>query len=58
MIKRINRRRQASVKAEYAIRHHSRHWQVIKGIGKELPNIGISILSQAFVIETITAEKK
>jgi hypothetical protein len=57
MIKCIDRRRQPSMETEYAVCYYRRHGQVIKGIGKELPNIGISVLPQAFVIETITVQK-
>jgi hypothetical protein len=57
MIKCIDRRRQPSMETEYAVCYYRRHGQVIKGIGKELPNIGISVFPQAFVIETITVQK-
>ena len=29
------------------------HWQIVKGIREMFPDIGISILSKAFVIKTI-----
>jgi hypothetical protein len=45
------------METEYAVCHYRRHGQVIKGIGEELPNIGISILPQAFVVEPITVTK-
>lgn len=53
MIERVNRRRQTAVKAEYAIRYDCSHGQIIKGIRKMLPDVSITILSEAFVIETI-----
>jgi hypothetical protein len=41
------------VETEYAIRNDGSHWEVIKGIGKVLPNVGISVLPGAFVVKSV-----
>lgn len=42
------------MKTENTISDHSRHGEVIEGVCEVLPNIGISIFPQAFVIKPIT----
>mmetsp|Transcript_10877 Transcript_10877/g.30026 ORF Transcript_10877/g.30026 Transcript_10877/m.30026 type:complete len:251 (+) Transcript_10877:904-1656(+) len=44
---------EASVQAEYTIGNDGSHWQVIKGVREVLPNVGVSVLSEAFVVESV-----
>mmetsp|Transcript_22016 Transcript_22016/g.45016 ORF Transcript_22016/g.45016 Transcript_22016/m.45016 type:complete len:282 (-) Transcript_22016:30-875(-) len=53
MIQGVDRRRQSTMEAENAICDNSCHWKVIKGVREVLPNIGITILSQAFIIKSV-----
>jgi len=41
------------MEAKDAISHHGCHWQVVKGVGKVFPDIGVSVLPQALVIEPV-----
>ena len=46
------------MEAKDAISHHGCHWQVVKGVGKVFPDIGVSVLPQALVIEPVTAQMR
>lgn len=54
VIEGINGGGESSVEAEDAVRDHGRHGEVIEGVSEVLPNIGISVFPQAFVVESIT----
>jgi hypothetical protein len=41
------------VETEYTIGNDGSHGEVIKGISKVLPNIGISVLPEAFVVKSV-----
>lgn len=41
------------MQAEDLILNHGCQWQVIEQIGEVLPNIGIAILAEAFIVEAV-----
>lgn len=53
MVKCVDRWRQTSVQTEYTIRNNGSHGQIVKGIRKMFPDVGISIFSEAFIIKAI-----
>lgn len=53
VIQGIDGRRQTSVETEYAIGNDGGHWQVIKGVREVFPDVGVSVFSEAFVVEPI-----
>mmetsp|Transcript_5576 Transcript_5576/g.10002 ORF Transcript_5576/g.10002 Transcript_5576/m.10002 type:complete len:303 (+) Transcript_5576:159-1067(+) len=53
MIKSINRGGESTMETENTICDHGCHGKIIEGVCEMLPHIGVSIFSQAFVIETI-----
>lgn len=55
MIKSIDGGRESTVETKNAIRDHSCHWEVIEGVREVLPNIGVSVFSQAFVVKPVTS---
>ena len=44
---------QTSVKAEDLVLNHSSQGQVVEKFGELLPNLGVTILSEAFIVESI-----
>mmetsp|Transcript_100557 Transcript_100557/g.288940 ORF Transcript_100557/g.288940 Transcript_100557/m.288940 type:complete len:89 (-) Transcript_100557:407-673(-) len=53
MIKSINRGRKTTVQTKYAIGNHCSHWEIIKGIGEVLPDIGVPVLSETFIVKPV-----
>lgn len=53
LIEGVNTWREATVQAEDAILNYSREWKVIKKPSEVLPNISVSVLSEAFIVESI-----
>lgn len=53
VIERVNGGRKSAMQAEYAIRYHCRHGQIVKGIRKVLPDVGVSVLSKALIVKAI-----
>ena len=53
VIQRVDRRRQATVRAEYLILDHRRQRHEIKKIGKRLPNSRVSVLPHALVVKPV-----
>lgn len=49
----IDRRGETSVKAEDLIIDKSGKREIVEEVGKEFPNVGVAVLSQAFVVETV-----
>ena len=49
----VNARTQSAVQAKNAIRDDRRHGQIIKGIRKVFPHVGVAVLSQAFVVKAV-----
>ena len=45
--------RQTSVKAEDLVLNHSSQGQVVEEFGELLPNLGVAILSEALIVESI-----
>ena len=53
MIQGVDTGGEAAVEAEYLAVHQGRQGKVVEQVGEVFPNIGISIFSQAFVIEPV-----
>ena len=53
LIEGVNTRRETTMKAENACLNDSSDWKVVEKGGKILPNVGISVLSKALIVETI-----
>ena len=49
----VNAGRKASVKAEDLIVHESRERKVIEQVGEVLPHVGVAVLAQALVVESV-----
>ena len=49
---------QPSVKAEDLVLNHSSQGQVVEKFGELLPNLGVSILSEAFIVESIPTRER
>ena len=41
------------MQAEYTVSNNRCHWQVVEGIRKVLPHIGISVFSQTLIIKAV-----
>ena len=46
------------METENTICHHGCHGKIIKSVGEMLPNIGVSVFTQTFVIKSITFEEQ
>lgn len=53
MIQRINTRTQSPVKTENPISHDRSHGEVVEGVGKVFPDVGVAVFSEAFVVESV-----
>jgi len=53
LVKGVNAWGQATVQAEDVILNHSCEWKVIKKSGEILPDISVSVLSEALIVESI-----
>ena len=49
----VNARTESTVQTENTIRHDRRHGQIIKGVGKVLPDVGVAVFSQALVVKAV-----
>jgi hypothetical protein len=53
LVEGVDRRRETSVETEYLSLDHCSQGQVIEQFSESLPHIGISVLAQALIVETI-----
>jgi len=53
MIQRIDTRTQTAMQTKDAIAHDGRHGQIIKGIRKGLPHIGVTVFAQTLVVKSV-----
>ena len=53
MVQGINRGRETPVEAKDAIGHHSSHGEIVEGVGEVFPYVGVTIFSEAFIIESV-----
>ena len=53
MVQSIDGRRKSSVQTKDAISDNRRHGEVVKGISKVLPHIGIAIFTKTFVVKPV-----
>lgn len=58
LIKGVNRGRQTSVQAENLVLNDSGQRQVVEQLSEDLPHVGISVLPEALVVETIPIAEK
>ena len=49
----VNAGRKAPVQTEYLVIDQRRQRQIVEEIGEKLPYIGIAILAEAFIVETV-----
>ena len=54
MVKSIDRGGESAVQAEDAVLHDGCHGEIIEGIREVLPYVGVTIFSEAFVVESIS----
>ena len=54
LVEGVDRWGETSVQTEYLSLDDCSQWQVIEQFSESLPNISISVLAQAFIIETIS----
>ena len=57
MVQGVDTGGEAAVEAEYLAVNQGRQGKVVEQVGEVFPNIGISIFSQAFVIEPVHLNK-
>lgn len=53
LIKGVDRWRETSMEAEDVALDHGGQWQVVKQASERLPNVGVSVLAKAFIVESI-----
>jgi len=53
LVQGIDTRRKTTMKAENASLNDGSKWKVVEKGGEVLPHVGISILSKAFIVETV-----
>jgi hypothetical protein len=53
MVKGVDGWRKSTMKAEYTVGNYGGHGQVIKGVCEMFPNVGVPVLSQAFIVKSI-----
>ena len=58
MVQSVDAGRETSVETEDLAVHQGGEGKVIKQVGEIFPNIGVAVLSQAFIIEPINLTKK
>lgn len=49
---------QTTMKAEHLVLNHSSEGEVIEQLSELLPDVSVTILSEALIVETIPVEKK
>lgn len=42
------------MQAEYLILNHGCQWQVVEKLSEDFPHVGITVLSKALIVETIS----
>ena len=58
LIKSIDRGRQTTVKTEDLVLNNCSEGEVIEELGELLPDVSVTILSQTFIVETISIVNK
>jgi len=53
MVQRVNRRRKTTVKTEDLVLNQGSEGEIVKEVGEGFPNVGVSILAETLVIESI-----
>jgi hypothetical protein len=53
LVKSINARRKATMESEYLVLYYGCERKVVKKFSKELPDICVSVLPQAFIIKSV-----
>lgn len=54
LIEGVDARRKTPVQAENLILNNSGQWQVVEELGEDFPYVGIAVLSEALIVETIS----
>ena len=58
LVKGVDTWGQTSMKAEDLILNNSCEWEVVEQLSELFPDIGVSVLTQAFIIESIPTVKR
>ena len=53
LVKGVDTWGETTVEAEDLVLHNSCEWEVIEEFGKLFPYVGVTVFSQAFIVETI-----
>lgn len=54
LVQSVDTGRETTVKAEHLVFDNSSQWQVIEELSELLPNVSVTVLPQALVIESVT----
>ena len=57
LVKCINTGREATMETENLVLHHCGERQVVEKLCEDLPNVGVTVLAQAFIIEPIPTSR-